>query len=100
MTRHAFSIVLVTCAFVLCARAAEAQPEGQPCNPEPTDQLVKYGDHIQPCGIGLVGDSDLFRFQGTAGEVVLIKVVDFSGGGANPSCFLELVRPAGTIVTS
>jgi hypothetical protein len=100
MTRHAFSIALVTCAFVLCAGAAKAQPEGQPCNPEPTDQLVKYGDHIQPCGIGLAGDSDLFRFQGTAGEVVLIKVVDFAGGSSNPSCFLELVRPVGTIVAS
>ena len=32
-----------------------------------------------------VGDSDLFRFQGTAGEVVLIKVVDFAGGAANPA---------------
>jgi hypothetical protein len=100
MTRHAFRIVLMICVFVLCARAAEAQPEGQPCNAEPTDQLVKYGDHIQPCGIGLAGDSDLFRFQGTAGEVVLIKVVDYAGGASNPSCFLELVRPIGTIVSS
>lgn len=102
MTRHAFRIALVTCASVLCVGAAAAAqpPEGQPCKAEPTDQLVAYGDHIQPCSIGLLGDSDLFRFQGTAGEVILIKVVDLAGSGRNPSCFLDLVRPDGTLVGS
>ena len=92
MTRYPFGIALVTCTFVLCAGAAEAQPEGQPCNSEPTDQLVAYGDQIQPCSIGIVGDSDLFRFQGSLGEVVLIKVVDFSGGAGQP----ELLTRAST----
>ena len=102
MTRHAFRIALLTYAFVLSVGAAAAaqSPEAQPCNAEPTDQLVTYGDHVQPCSIGLLGDSDLFRFQGTAGDVVLIKVVDFSGGGRHPSCFLDLVRPDGTIAGS
>jgi hypothetical protein len=101
MTRHAFRIASMTCLFVLSVCAAvSAQPEGQPCQAEPTDQLIAYGDHVQPCGIDLLGDSDLFRFQGTAGEVVLIKVVDFAGSGQNPSCFLDLVRPNGTIAGS
>jgi hypothetical protein len=101
MTRHAFRIAFLTCAAVLgVSAAAAAQTEGQPCKPEPTDQLVAYGEHIQPCNIELLGDSDLFRFQGTAGEVILIKVVDFAGSGRNPSCFLDLVRPNGTIVGS
>jgi hypothetical protein len=102
MTRHAFHIAFVTCALVLCVGAAAAaqSPEGQPCQAEPTDQLIAYGDHIQPCSTDLLGDSDLFRFQGTAGEVILIKVVDLAGSGQNPSCFVDLVRPDGTIAGS
>ena len=89
-------------AFVvglLGAASAQAQPEGQPCAPEPTDQLVAYGDHVSPCTIGQVGDSDLFRFQGVVGEVVSVRVTDQAGGSGIPSCTLELLRPVGTLVT-
>jgi hypothetical protein len=95
-----FIVTLVCGAAVLCARNAQAQPEGQPCIAEPTDQLIVYGAHIHPCEIGLVGDSDLFRFQGVAGEVVSVRVVDQAGGSSVPSCVLELLRPSGTVVTS
>ena len=71
-------------AVLLCAGNAQAQTEGQPCAAEPTDQLIAYGDHIYPCEIGLVGDSDLFRFQGAMGEVVTIRVVDQAGGSSVP----------------
>jgi hypothetical protein len=80
--------------------SAQAQPEGQPCAPEPTDQLVAYGDHVSPCTIGQLGDSDLFRFQGVAGEVVSVRVTDQTGGSGIPACSLELFRPVGTLVTS
>jgi hypothetical protein len=91
---------LFCCALLLCASAAQAQPEGQPCSAEPTDQLLSYGAHVFPCDIGLLGDSDLFRFQGAAGEVVWIRVVDQAGGSSIPSCYLELFRPLGTLVTA
>ena len=85
---------------LLGAASAQAQPEGQPCAPEPTDQLVAYGDHVYPCAIDQAGDSDLFRFQGVAGELVAIRVTDQSGGSSIPGCRLELLRPVGTLVTS
>jgi hypothetical protein len=85
---------------LLGAASAQAQPEGQPCAPEPTDQLVAYGEHVSPCAIGQAGDTDLFRFQGVAGEVVSVRVTDQSGGGSIPGCRLELLRPVGTLVTS
>ena len=93
----------LTLAFgvaLLGAASAQAQPEGQPCAPEPTDQLVAYGDHVSPCAIDQDGDSDLFRFQGVAGEVVSVRVTDQLGGSLTPACSLELLRPVGTLVTS
>jgi hypothetical protein len=100
MIRRPFFLTLFCCAVFLCAGPAEAQFEGQACNPEPTDQVVAYGTHIYPCHIDPVGDVDLYRFQGTAGEVVVVRVVDISGTGNIPSCALELIRPAGTVVAS
>jgi hypothetical protein len=85
---------------LLGAASAQAQPEGQPCAPEPTDQLVAYGDHVSPCAIDQDGDSDLFRFQGVAGEVVSVRVTDQLGGSLTPACSLALLRPVGTLVTS
>jgi hypothetical protein len=93
----------LTLAFgvaLLGAASAQAQPEGQPCAPEPTDQLVAYGDHVSPCAIDQDGDSDLFRFQGVAGEVVSVRVTDQLGGSLTPACSLALLRPVGTLVTS
>jgi hypothetical protein len=74
-----------------------AQPEGQPCMPEPTDQLLVYGDHLNPCQIGSVADADLFRFNGVLGEVVSIRVTDQEPSTAfNPACSVELLRPDGS----
>jgi hypothetical protein len=87
-------------AALLSARDGAEQAEGQPCNPEPTDQVVLYGGHVHPCAIGSVGDSDLFRFLGSAGHVVSIVVVDQAGGFSSPGCGLELIRPLGTTVAS
>lgn len=100
MTRWLRSSILLCGAVLFFATAVQAQPEGQPCEAEPTDQLLTYGAHIHPCDIGIVGDSDLFRFNGVAGEHVVVRVVDQSGGSSTPSCVLELFRPAGTVVTS
>ena len=61
--------------------------EGVPCRPEPTDLLIRYGDLIT-CAIDVIGDSDLFRFEGVAGEVVRITI---SGSGAA----FEVLAPNG-----
>jgi hypothetical protein len=93
-------LALVVGVGLLAPSSAQAQAEGQPCIAEPTDQLVAFGDHVSPCTIGQAGDSDLFRFQGVTGEIVSIRVTDQSGGGSIPGCRVELIRPAGTLLTS
>ena len=93
----------ITLAFgvaLLSVASAQAQPEGQPCAPEPTDQLVAYGDRVNACDINPIGDSDLFRFQGSAGEVVVVRVSDHETSFFEPACGLELFRPTGTLITS
>jgi hypothetical protein len=100
MTRRYFSVILMWSLSLAFARDAGAQAEGGPCEPEPTDQLISYGDFIVGCDIGLVGDSDLFRFHGVAGEVVALRVTDLAGTGSNPGAAVELLRPNGTVVAS
>ena len=103
MKPRPLSLALAFGVLLLGARTAQAQlppPEGQPCAAEPTDQLIAYGDHVYPCQIGQAGDSDLFRFQGAAGELVSLRVTDQGGSGSVPACVLELLRPVGTLVTS
>ena len=48
--------------------------------------MIQHGEHINLCEIGLIGDSDLFRFQGTFGEVVTIKVTMNLGRHRIRSC--------------
>jgi hypothetical protein len=100
MTRRLRPLILSCWAVLFFAATAHAQPEGVPCTPEPTDQLLTYGAHIYPCQIGILGDSDLFRFNGSVGEHIVVRVVDQAGGSNSPSCFLDLLRPAGSVVTS
>jgi hypothetical protein len=100
MRAHLPILAAVFAVALLAPSSAQAQAEGQPCIAEPTDQLVAFGDHISPCAIGQAGDSDLFRFQGVTGEVVSIRVTDQSGGGSIPGCRVELMRPAGTLLTT
>lgn len=64
--------LVVTLALVLgCAAPAMAQGESVPCMPEPTDMSIDYGDVVQ-CDLVNAGDTDLFRFSGTAGETVVV----------------------------
>jgi hypothetical protein len=100
MIRRTFLFPLLCCAVLFYARPADAQVEGQACEAEPTDQVLSYGDTVYPCHIDPVGDFDLYRFQGSAGEVVVVRVVDISGTGNIPSCALQLTRPDATVVGS
>lgn len=52
---------------------------------------ISYGDLVT-CAIDVVGDTDLFTFSGTAGEVIMLQATRQSGG----SPCVELFRPNST----
>ncbi len=60
--------------------------EGRPCEPEPTNMLIGYGDVLNSpeCEIAPAGDSDLFRFQGFVGERVRLTVVAVTPAPVTP----------------
>jgi hypothetical protein len=74
---------------------AHAQIEGVPCSPEPTDMFISYGDVIL-CDIGTVGDTDTFRFFGSAGETILIAAAVLSG---NVQFCVDVTKPDGSHVS-
>ena len=43
------------------------------CSPEPTNMLISPGDSVV-CQLEVVGDTDAFRFQGNAGDKIVILV--------------------------
>ena len=66
-------------AIVLTSRVAEAQPEGGPCDPEPTDQTIQFGD-LAICNInpplhvrGVRGTADQRAPCGLRGHSVSIE---------------------------
>ena len=80
----ALALTLGVCLLVpSVARAGE----GQQCPGDPVNMFIAYGADIL-CSIDVTGNSDLFRFDGTAGERIKIEVL----GTAYP-CF-ELVGVA------
>ena len=88
--------LLVVPLFVLLALialpiAAHAAVEGRACAAEPTDEVIAYGDLIT-CDFSPNGDSDLFRFQGTAREHVFVTATRPSG---QVSPCIQLFRPSG-----
>jgi hypothetical protein len=68
--------VAVSSAPALAWAAAEVT---KPCPAEPTDMLLTSGDHVG-CEISPVGDMDLFRFEGQAGEKVVLVGTQKAGG--------------------
>ena len=64
------------------------------CDPEPTNMLLTYGDTVT-CSIEVVGDTDGFRFSGTAGEKVIILAGKRAGGFAPGVCVELFGSPAG-----
>jgi hypothetical protein len=68
---------------------SKAEIEGMPCNPEPTDMNIAYGDLIT-CSIDQAGDSDTFRFFGTTGEVIVLQGT-VQSGPIRPC--IELIAP-------
>jgi hypothetical protein len=66
---------------------------------EPTDQLLTYGA-LLTCSVEFVGDSDLFRFFGVAGEVVHVQATDRSNPLFGPGVFVELRGTTGSILAT
>lgn len=64
----------------------EAVVEGIPCTPEPTSMTVNYGDLVN-CQIDPVGDGDVFRFSGAAGETVQVQTAELSFGSISFKVF-------------
>jgi len=66
--------------FSFSASPSPQAGEGRDCIPEPTDMSIAYGDLVT-CTIDPIGDTDIFRFSATAGEVVSIRVSLVGGLG-------------------
>ena len=67
----ALALTLGIC--LLFPSVARAQ-EGQQCGPDPVNMFIAYGADIL-CSIDQVGNSDFFRFDGTAGERIYIETL-------------------------
>jgi len=81
---------------VLLSLTASAVDESIPCGQEPTDESINYGDTIN-CSIETGGDSDLFRLQGQAGEIVRLHIADDNNFG---SAIVEVFDPIGDSIAS
>ncbi len=92
MPRHIRKILfaLIPITLLLFQQSSKAALEGEACGPEPTNMTIDYGDLIT-CSINPTGDTDTFRFTGSAGDTVDISVARRSGGDP---C-VELFNPQG-----
>ena len=67
------------CLFVVAVpEALHAAPDGRPCKAEPTDETIQYGDLVT-CASTPSGDSDAFRFAGSANDKIIIQLTRTSG---------------------
>ena len=82
-------------ALVLTTAAASAQqPEtGVACDVEPVQ--IAYGQHTNGCSLSPSTDTDLFEFEGVAGEEIWI-LIDAISSNLDPS--LRLLDPLGSFV--
>lgn len=81
--------VIIAMLLPLFSDTAQASP----CESEPTDMSVAYGDQIT-CPISAGGDTDLFRFSGVAGDRVLAEAVEVGVAGFGPR--IRVLAPNGT----
>jgi len=81
-TRIAITIAIFCFSIFWCGLASAT--EGQQCPQDPVNMFIAYGADIL-CGIDQQGISDLFRFNGSAGERITIEVL-----GTSREC-IELV---------
>jgi FG-GAP-like repeat len=93
--RRGASLVLVGLVVLGCcltaATSVEAAPEGRACPAEPTVMSIAFGDLVT-CAIEVLGDTDTFQFNGSAGDFITIMAT--GGSGAFLAC-VEMVDPLG-----
>src|SRR4026208_444455 len=77
--RTAIAATALTLLVMLGGTAPEVA-HGVACTPEPTDMTITYGALVS-CAIGVVGDTDLFRFTANSGEAVTIQATRTAGAG-------------------
>jgi hypothetical protein len=73
--KPAMFVLALTLGICLLPGVASAQ-KGQQCTPDPVDMFIMYGNLIT-CSLDQPGISDLYRFNGTAGQ--RIEIVASSG---------------------
>lgn len=102
MPRIIFAVVVFMALSGLYPSLSKSAPEPLtvcPDEPPTTDITLVVGDVVQ-CVISPAADSDLFRFQGTAGTVILLTLLDRTGGcggaGGYPCPMAQLLEPGNT----
>jgi len=88
-----FLITLLCLVTPTCHASANAVPCAKP-----TNMIITYGELVT-CTITPVGDIDLFQFQGTAGEAVMITASN-ANGAALPTPCVALLGPTGAQIGS
>ncbi len=78
----ALVLTLMTGARILSPTTASAQGSvtPKPCVAEPGEMTIAFGDLIN-CDITPVGDVDIYRFQGSAGQTVRVQLTQRTGPG-------------------
>ncbi len=82
--KAALTLLAAILVFSLFSPTLASAEEGTPCPADPVNMFIAYGADIL-CAIDLPGTSDLFRFNGTAGERIKIETL-----GTSSPC-IELV---------
>ena len=85
-------LLLVTLAWG-SVQAAEVE---SPCGPETAEMTIAVGDIVR-CEINPAGDSEIFRFWGTAGGVILLTVTDPTINGVFRFPVAQLFTPSLTL---
>lgn len=81
MHRATFSTILIAALAInlLCFPTSINAEELLLCDDEPTYMTIGFGDHVE-CQISPATDIDFYEFNGTAGEIIILSVLDLTGG--------------------
>lgn len=88
------TILIFLVSILAFQKNSNALVESTPCSSEPTDMSISYGDVIT-CAIDTSGDSDLFEFSGSSGDVIVVQSV-WTSGTMRPC--IELKAPDNSII--